>query len=155
MDIKKLFKDILFFGSLYYTAITTVLIVIASLLSESEATLIDTKRFLLTLLFSFIMGIGSAVLRADAINHAAARATHAACYILGFLLFIALGGANFSASVIGTLVFAIVYIAVTLIIKLFSISGKSKGKSANENKRPQAHKSNKKEKNTYTNQFLK
>ena len=85
MDIKNFFKNLLFFGSLYYTVITTVLMLIATLLSGDSAALIETKRFLLVLLFSFIMGVGSALLRAGIMNRTAASLAHAACYIIGFL----------------------------------------------------------------------
>lgn len=154
MEIKKFFKNLLFFGSVYYTAITTVLILIATLLSGDSAGLIETKRFLLILLFSFIMALGSAILRAGIMNRTAASLTHAACYILGFLLFVALGGANFAMSVIFTLVFAVIYIAVTLIARLLLKIGTNNPKKPLTEKSQNTKKS-KKEKSTYTNQFLK
>ncbi len=157
MEIKKFLKDLLFFGSVYYTAITSVLIMIASLLPGDSAPLIETKRFLLILLFSFIMGLGSAILRANVMNRTAASAVHAACYILGFLLFVALGNANFPTTVIFTLVFAIIYVVVTLIARKLLKIGVSNEKNASKNtaNTKPISKKNKKEKSTYTNQFLK
>jgi len=157
MDIKKFFKNLLFFGSVYYTVITTVLILIASLLPGDSAPLIETKRFLLILLFSFMMGIGSALLRANVMNRTAASLTHAACYVLGFLLFVALGGANFSTTVIFTLVFAIIYVTVTLIArKLLKIGVDNEKKLSQGTSTPKGKpQKSKKQKSTYTNQFLK
>ena len=157
MDIKNFFKNLLFFGSLYYTVITTVLMLIATLLSGDSAALIETKRFLLVLLFSFIMGVGSALLRAGIMNRTAASLAHAACYIIGFLLFVALGGANFSTTVIFTLVFAIIYVAVTLVARcLLKIGVGNEKKPENNTSSPKGKpQKSKKEKSTYTNQFLK
>ncbi len=157
MDIKKFLKDLLFFGSVYYTVITTVLMLIASLLPGDSAPLIETKRFLLVLLFSFIMGLGSAILRANVMNRTAASLTHAACYVLGFLIFVVLGDANFSTTVIFTLVFAIIYVAVTLIARnLLKIGVSNEKKLSKNTASPKASpKKSKKEKSTYTNQFLK
>ena len=154
MEIKKLLKNLLFFGSVYYTAITTVLILIATLLPDGSAALIETKRFLLILLFSFIMALGSAILRAGIMNRTAASLTHAACYILGFLLFVALGGEGFSTVVIFTLVFAIFYVAVTLIARCLLKIGTDAPKKPSTQK-SESSKKNKKAKSTYTNQFLK
>lgn len=153
MNIKKFLKNILFFGSVYYTAIATALILIATWLPGDSATLIETNRFLLILLFSFIMGLGSAILRADIMNRTAASLTHAACYIIGFLLFVALGGAGFSSSVIFTLVFSIVYAVITVIARhLLKIGTPA---SPATTKKPTKESKPKKEKSTYTNQFLK
>lgn len=157
MEIKKFLKNLLFFGSVYYTAITSVLIMIASLLPGDSAPLIETKRFLLILLFSFIMGLGSAILRANVMNRTAASAVHAACYILGFLLFVALSSMDFAVSVIFTLVFAIIYVVVTLIARKLLKIGVSNEKNFSKNtaNAKPISKKNKKEKSTYTNQFLK
>lgn len=157
MNIKNFLKNLLFFGSVYYTVITTVLMLIASLLPGDSAPLIETKRFLLILLFSFIMGLGSAILRANVMNRTAASLTHAACYVLGFLLLVALGDANFSTIVIFTLVFAIIYVAVTLIARKLLKIGVTDEKNSSKTTataKPISKKS-KKEKPTYTNQFLK
>ncbi|MBE6684652.1 MAG: hypothetical protein E7592_03255 [Ruminococcaceae bacterium] len=155
MKTNKFFKDLLFFGSVYYTLITSVLIMIATLVQNGSATLIDTKRFLLILLFSFIMGLGSAILRANVINRTAASAVHAVCYILGFLLFVALSSANFAMSVIFTLVFAIIYVAVTLIARCLLKIGVTNEKKPNAPAAKIQKNKNKKEKSSYTNQFLK
>lgn len=153
MNIKKFLKNILFFGSVYYTAIATALILIATWLPGDSATLIETNRFLLILLFSFIMGLGSAILRAEIMSRAAATLTHAACYIVGFLLFVALGGAGFSSSVLFTLVFSIVYAVITLIARCLLKIGIPT--SPDTTKKPTKESKPKKEKSTYTNQFLK
>ena len=154
MEIKKFLRNILFFGSVYYTAISTVLILIATLLPGDSAALIETDRFLLILLFSFIMALGSAILRAGIMNRTSASLTHAACYILGFLLFIALVSANFTTTVIFTLVFAIIYTVITLIARRLLKIGTNAPKKPSA-QRSESAKKNKKEKSTYTNQFLK
>lgn len=154
MKIKKLLMDLLFFGSIYYTVITAALILIATLLMNNSEALIETKRFLLILLFSFIMGIGSAILRAGIMNRTAASLTHAACYVLGFLIFVSLVSADFTTSVIFTLVFAVIYIVITLIARCLLKIGVTDEKTASKSAAP--NKTNrKKEKSTYTNQFLK
>ena len=153
MDIKKFLKNILFFGSVYYTSIATVLILIVTCLPGDNATLIETDRFLLILLFSFMMGLGSAILRAEIMSRTAASLTHAACYIIGFLLFVALSGAGFSSSVIFTLVFSIVYVVITIIARC-ALKAKS-STACTSAKKPAKEAKSKKEKSTYTNQFLK
>lgn len=155
MQIKKFLKDLLFFGSIYYTVITTVLILIASLLPGNSEALIETKRFLLILLFSFIMGIGSAILRANVMNRTAASLTHAACYILGFLLFVALSNAGFTTSVIFTLAFSVIYTAITVIARAVLKIGTANVKLPSQNASNVKNGKSKKQKNTYTNQFLK
>ena len=125
MNIGKFLKNFVFFGSVFYTVISTGFIFIASLLSESQSAMIlETDRFMCILLFSFIMSLGSTILRVDEINRVAAVCLHAACYILGFLVFMLLSGTKFAPAIIATAIFAVVYIVSTIICRLISRIGK-------------------------------
>ena len=129
MDFKKAFKDFIFFGSTYFTAITVVILAVASSLSDAEAVqIIETSQFFKILLFAFLMSLGSTLLRVESIPRVAAVCLHAACYVLGFLLFFILAytgkvnesGTAFALTAIATLLFAIVYVVTTVIVRTFT-----------------------------------
>ncbi|MBQ8408334.1 MAG: hypothetical protein IJY39_05660 [Clostridia bacterium] len=152
MDIKKAFKNFIFFGSVYYTVITAVILIIASAMAEEDAIkLIEIDRFLKVLLFSFIMSLGSTLIRIEEVGHVAAVCLHAACYIVGWLIFIILCGGSFAISAISTAVFAVVYVLVSVTIRL--ITGKKGKKAAVAPSKKQASKPVKEKRGGYSSQF--
>lgn len=152
MKIKKAIINFFCFGSLFYTAITSVLLVVAlSLAEENAVKLIEIPQFLKILLFSFILSLGSTLIRIEAIPRVAAVCAHAGCYIAGWLVFITLCGATFATTTISTLVFAILYTIVTVIIKVCSKKTPSK-KTIAEVVTPEKKKNSK---SSYTSQFHK
>ena len=151
MNIKKVLKNLVFYGSVYYTAITVAFILVAMMISESDSVkIIDTDRFLLILLFSFMMSLGSTLLQIDRIPRVAAVCLHAACYILGFFVFILLCGGQFAATVIATAVFALFYLIVTIIVNQLRKRTQKKDKAPQIISPTKKDKNNKKE---YKNQF--
>ncbi len=116
MELKKAFYNFIKAGSVYYTVISGGFLALAAVLSEGDnIKLLETSQFLKILLFSFMMGLGYAVLRIERLNRMASRSLHAGCYILGFLLFAALVGMEFAGIAISTALFAAVYVIVTAI----------------------------------------
>lgn len=118
MNMKKALLNFICFGSVFYTVITTAFLIIATSLAEEEAVkLVEIQQFLKILLFSFILSLGSTLIRIDAIPRIGATLAHAGCYIIGWLIFMALCGANFAVVMISTLIFAIIYTIVAVLVR--------------------------------------
>ncbi len=121
MEIKMKFlksvKDFFSYGSIFYTAITAFILVLVSGTPDKAP---DTGRFLLILMLSFIFALGSTLYRIGSISRPLATCLHAAIYNLGFLLFMALCGMGFAGSVIGTVIFAVVYTIITVVYRLIT-----------------------------------
>ena len=150
-NMKKALINFVSFGSIFYTLITTGLLLVASALAEENAVkLIEIDQFLKVLLFSFMLSLGSTLIRVDSIPRTAAFCAHAGCYIVGWIVFVALCGANFAVTVISAAVFAIIYALATFIIRLI---GKKKRANDPANKAPVIIKTKKNDKNSYTSQF--
>lgn len=116
MDLKKLFKGFISLGAIYYTALSTVIILIATALSaENASKLLSPKQFLFLLLFCYLMSLGSAIKIGGGLPGAVAYTVHAVCYILGFVLFLTLCGVKFVPIAIASLIFVILYTAVAVI----------------------------------------
>ena len=161
MNTKKLFKDFFSFATAYYTAITLLILLIASGMTDDSAVkIIEIGQFFKILLFSAMMALGSAIYRVETLSRMARTLIHAACYIGGFLLFFILAfamglssiGTAFATSMIATVCFAIVYVTTMLISASFR--KKSKPSQKVEAKKPEkAAKVSKKQKPQYRNQF--
>lgn len=102
-------------GASYFTVISAIMYALS--LSNPDQAIVP-KRFLLILLFSFIMGLGTAVSRIDGINKMLGYCLHAAIYIAGFAIFMWLSGEDFVRIAIGTLIFAAIYTVSTVIVRL-------------------------------------
>ena len=156
MNYKKCFKDFLSFTAAYYTAITLLVLLIASGMSDGKAVqIIEIGQFFKILLFSAMMALGSAISRIESIPRTGATLIHALCYIGGFLLFFILAfsagldgiGTAFAASAIATACFTVIYVTVMLIRA--SLRKKSKATAPKtEVKKPE-----KKQKPSYRSQF--
>ena len=156
MKILKALKDFIFYGSVYFTSIATVILLLAADKTDKAP---ETSKFLLFLMLSFIFALGSTLYRIDGISRPLGVCLHAAIYNLGFLLFMVLCDMGFAKSIIATLIFAIIYTAITLIIRLCARAMKKSEatKVAVSQKRPKAQRSEEKtdknEKNEYKNLF--
>lgn len=117
MKFLKAVKNFICYGSVYFTAITSFMLILVSDRTDKAP---DTGRFLLFLMLSFIFALGSTLYRIDGISIPLAACLHAAIYNVGFLLFLALGNMGFAGSVIGTLIFAVVYTVITVVYRLIS-----------------------------------
>lgn len=116
MNGRNLFKFFVSRGAIIYTAISTALIVIALFTAEDASVkILMPKRFLFLLLFSFILALGSTVVKLEKISATAARILHAICYVGGFALLLLLCEVNFAPLMIASLVFAIGYVVIALI----------------------------------------
>jgi hypothetical protein len=150
MNMKKALTNFICFGSVFYTAITAVILIIATSLAEEEAVrLVEIPQFLKILLFSFILSLGSTLIRIDAIPRVAAVCAHAGCYNIGWLTFMALCGASFTMIAISTLAFAIIYTIVTILIRKVGKKAAAR-QTSKEINAPQKQKT---VKNGYTSQF--
>ena len=144
MNGKNLLKFFVSRGAMIYTAISTALIVIALFTAEDASVkILMPKRFLFLLLFSFVLALGSTILKLESLSATARRLLHSACFIGGFALFLVLCEVEFAPLMIATLIFAIVYVALTLITtrkKTASVSEKpiSDAKQPKKNKKKTA-----------------
>lgn len=156
MKIFKALKSFVCYGSVYFTAIASFMLILGSGQTNQAP---DSGKFLLILLLSFIFALGSTLYRIEEINRPLAATLHAAIYILGFLLFMVLCQMGFARSVIGTVIFAIVYTAITIPFRLISKSIKKsltkeeKNVSVATKKEKAKEKNNEKEINEYKNLF--
>ena len=154
MNIAKILKNFVFFGCTIYTVLSAGILIFIDLLSYTESQMPDVGRFLSLLAFSFILSVGSTVLRIDTINRLAACAVHAACYIIGFFIFMMLCQIQFASAIIATAVFAVFYAVITVIIRLVAKVFKKSSKSTPAPAKAKVKAAPKKE-NTYTSQFSK
>jgi small-conductance mechanosensitive channel len=144
MNGKNLFKFFVSRGAIIYTAISTALIVIALFTAEdSSVKILMPKRFLFLLLFSFVLALGSTIMKLESLSATTRRLLHAISFIGGFALFLVLCEVEFAPLMIATLIFAIVYVALTLITtrkKTASVSEKpiSDAKQPKKNKKKTA-----------------
>ena len=150
MDFKRFFKHFVSFGAIYYTIISVGFITIAAMLSQKDTMLLEPGRFLSILLFAFIMGLGSALIRSPELPNVGAVCAHAGCFVGGFLIFMAVCGYDFARVMIATLIFAVIYTIVTLIINAIK-------KATNKSKRAKEVKTGEKNshKEAYKSQFKK
>jgi hypothetical protein len=153
MNIKKALKNFVFFGSVIYTAISTGMILLGTAMTDGQYTMmLEADRFLCILLFSFMLSLGSTLLRVDAIPRVTAACLHAACYVLGFFIFMLLCEIKFAPAVIATAVFAVIYAICTVICRAVARSFK---KAQNAPKTDAKQVKNSKNKKEYQSQFTK
>ena len=111
-------------GTSYFTAISATMYAI-SLSNPDKA--INAESFLLILMLSFIMALGTAIYRLDNVNRILAACLHGVIYIGGFAFFIWTAGdalelwpqsEMIESIAIGTFIFALVYAVCTLVVRL-------------------------------------
>ena len=124
MKILKALKSFICYGSVYFTAIASFMLILVADKPEKAP---EASRFLLFLMLSFIFALGSILYRIEIINRPFAACLHAAIYNLGFLLFMVLCDMGFAKSIIGTLIFAIVYTVITVTYRLIAKALKKSG----------------------------
>ena len=116
MDIKRILKGFVSLGAIYYTIISIFIMLIGLALSDGGAAkLLVPQQFLYLLLFCYVMALGSTLKKQASLSATVAQLLHAACYILGFMLFLILCNMKFVPVIIATAVFAIFYTVVALI----------------------------------------
>ena len=112
--VEKAIKDFIFFCSAIYTLVSMgIIFVLSALPGENNG--IEMSRFVYILLFSATVSIGCTVWRIETVNRTFAAITHAVCFIGGLAVFLALCDMGFSATVILTAVFAVIYTISTVI----------------------------------------
>ena len=175
MDYKKAFK---YFGALGASIFTAIMVAVCALFfvtgtnaSEETFKLLEPGRVLLLMALSFVMSAGSTVYRFANVSKTARICLHAAIYNSGFFAFLWITvsgyeeniGKRFVLVIVGTLVAAVIYTAVTLIARMlartFSSTDKrtankatsAKASAAKTEGKPAKQKKSKKE--PYENQF--
>ena len=151
MDIKKLIKHFFCFASVAYT-IMSMLIVIAglSLPESSYASIGEPVRFLHLFAFSLILALGSTLKRISSIPAVVARLLHAICFIGGFFVFLIVGSMEFTAAIVSSAAFALIYIAALLLASLISKRKVKSNGAPSISRRPRKKAPEKQE---YTKQF--
>lgn len=120
-------------GSSYFTVISSLMYAV-SLVNPDQV--INANRFLLILLFSFIMGLGTALYWGCGFNKILAFCLHAGVYNLGFALFLWLSGQEFASVVVGTLIFAAIYTVSTVVVRLLYKTFRTKKNEAADDTPP-------------------
>lgn len=124
MSYLKPLKTFWLTGTSYFTVISATMYAFS--LSEPDKA-INAESFLLILMLSFIMALGTAVYRTDSINRILAACLHGVIYIGGFAFFIWTAGdalelwqqnEMIESIAIGTFIFALVYAVCTLAVRL-------------------------------------
>ena len=110
-----MFKRFLNLATAYYAIISACLLVFSLIFGENGI-ILEPARFLLILLYCFIMSMGTAIKEEENLGIALRTITHAVCYIGGFFFCIILPtGAKFSPAVIFLAIFSLLYIAVCIV----------------------------------------
>ena len=151
MNFKKLFLSFISLGSIYYTIMSFAILVVTHVITtENSNPIIETGQFLNLLLFAFIMSLGSALKQTSSFYLPIRYALHALCFVGGFLLFVLVGGIEFSKAIIATVIFAALYILAQVITNLIKNGNRSKKVTSPTIKKTPS----KKQKNTeYTSMF--
>ena len=163
-EFKKAIKNIIMYGALYYAVISLPFIIYATVSSSGSvpnvcqtcgvdvgARYLEGSALLSILFLAFVMAVGTSVIHIAGISKTVAVLTHAACFNIGFLLFMAIRGEGFTRSVVATVIFAIVYIIERAVQ---SAVVKATKKNAKVVQKPNAP-AKKNEKKPYTSQFSK
>lgn len=175
MDYKKAFKYFGTLGASIFTAIMAAVCLIFFITdtgaSEETIKLLQPSRVFLIMALSFIMSAGSTVYRFANVSKTAKICLHAAIYNSGFFAFLWITvsgyeenvGKRFVLVIVGTLVAAVIYTAVTLIVRMLArtlaSSDKNTAKRVASKKEPAAQvegkpaKQKKNKKEPYENQF--
>ena len=159
MNINKPLKFFVCCGALYYTAFSTLIMIInAALLAQDSTKVIVPEQFLYLLMFCYMMSLGSTLLRIDAIPRGLGWALNAICYVVGFLIFLLCSKMSFTSALIldaaFLIIYAIVAIAVSFVQRRAQASKRTKSASARQSGDPKTKKSNKsKDKESYTSMF--
>ena len=139
MSFLKPLKIFWIVGSAYFTVISAIMYIVS--LSDPNQ-LLRADRFLLILLLSFIMGLGTALYWACGFNKVLAFCLHAGIYNAGFALFLWMSGMKFEAIIIGTLIFIAVYTVSTIVARLLYKSLRPQKKDATVASLPQKKQKN-------------
>jgi hypothetical protein len=110
MDIKRTLKGFFSLGAIYYTVISVFIMLVGMALSDGGAAkLLVPQQFLYLLLYCYIMALGSALKKQASLSAPVAQLLHAACYVVGFMIFLVLCNMKFVSVIIATAIFAICY----------------------------------------------
>jgi uncharacterized protein YacL len=159
MNINKPLKFFLCCGALYYTAISTLIMIInAALLSQDSTKVIVPEQFLYLLLFCYMMSLGSTLRRIDAIPRGLGWVLNAICYVVGFLVFLLCSKMSFTSALILDAAFLIIYAIVAISVSFIQRRSKASKStviaSARQSSTPKTKKSNKsKDNESYTSMF--
>lgn len=164
-EFKKALKNFFLYGALYNTVISLPFILYAVVNSsgaapnvcqtcgvETGAVHLAGDRLLSIMMLAFIMAAGTAVIHIAGISKTVAIITHAACFNVGFLIFMAVCGSGFSKSVIATVIFAVIYVIERVVQSAISKAIKKNSKPAAKSAKAPT-KNDKNEKKLYTSQF--
>ncbi|MBE6547547.1 MAG: hypothetical protein E7667_01530 [Ruminococcaceae bacterium] len=105
-------KKIISLGAIYYTVTSAILLTIFEFSENTGLTMVPSK-FLLLLLCSYIMSVGTALKFDSGFGKISGGICHAVCYMGGFFFCIVLPFVKpFTTRIVGLILFAICYVAV-------------------------------------------
>ena len=157
MNTKQLIKHFISRGAVIYTAGSILIMLISLAMSDTSASqILNPALFLYYAIFSYILSLGSTLYVSGYFPSYIAGTIHAACFNVGFFVFVLLCGVEFAFAVIFTLVFAVIYticrVIGTLICKKNQSSGKQI-KNIQSNRSGKQTKASKPTESTYKNRF--
>lgn len=94
-------------GAILYTCFSGIYFIISIFANNLKP--LEPRQFLSLLLFSYILSVGSTVYRYENISRIAKRCWHAAFFIGGFVIFLALCQVILKSILIATVVYVIIY----------------------------------------------
>ena len=125
MNAKDFLKNFFARGAVIYTLISVLFILGIYLTSDnSQEQVVLLKLPLYIALYSYILALGSTLYVSGYFSATISRLIHAICYNVGFFVILLLAGMQFSAAVICTLIFAIIYTLATIIITIVTKKAK-------------------------------
>ena len=156
MNTNKLFKYFIICGALYYTVLSTIIMIInVALLSENSTKVIVPEQFLYLLLFCYIMALGSALRRVDVMSKALGWVLNATCYVLGFFIFLLCSEMSLPSALILCAAFIPIYVITAFTVSFIERKGsrtkKAKAECPKHAKTKKSIKS--KDQETYTSMF--
>lgn len=122
MELKKLFKKMLNSTCIIFTVVTALYMLVLQIvnITDSEAA-IEAGRVLLFFVFSLLLSIANALLSIEKIHLALRYTFHYVILTFGFWSCFCLPNKmNASRSLVGIVIFSIVYAIIMLIVGLFS-----------------------------------
>ena len=137
MNAKDLFKRFISRGAVIYTAGSLFILLFSLILPESSAAkILSPTPFLFFAIYAYIISLGSTLYVSGKFSSPIARLIHAACYNVGFLLFVIFCSMEFAYAAIFTAVFAIIYTASVIIAGRFKKSAKKTNAQNSSNVKP-------------------
>lgn len=122
MELKKLFKKMLNSTCIIFTVTTALYMLVLQVTNVTDAEVaIEAGRVLLFFVFSLLLSIANALLTVEKIHLALRYVFHYVITAFGFwVCFCIPNKMNFSRTIVGMVIFSIVYVIIITVVGIFS-----------------------------------